>query len=56
MRFRIFLLSALLGIGAFAAEVPRKSPEFVIVPPDGKQILLSSYHGKVVCFLFILST
>jgi len=55
MRKRILFLT-LLGLSAFAAQVPRKSPEFVVMPPDGKQVLLSSYHGKVVCFLFILTT
>jgi len=49
-------LAGLLAASMFATTIPRKSPEFVIVPPDGKQILLSSYHGKVACFLFILTT
>jgi len=37
--------------------VPRKSPEFTIVEPSGKQTLLSSFKGKVVVieFLFIQS-
>jgi hypothetical protein len=40
----------------FAAEVPRKSPEFAVELPDGKQVLVSSYRGKVLCLAFILST
>jgi peroxiredoxin len=32
--------------------MPRKSPEFTIVQPSGKEILLSSYRGKVVLLGF----
>jgi peroxiredoxin len=32
--------------------MPRKSPEFAIVQPSGKEILLSSYRGKVVLLGF----
>jgi len=39
-----------------AATLPRKSPEFAIQMPDGKQLLLSSYKGKPVCLAFILTT
>lgn len=56
MRTRILLLLALFSACSFAAKAPRKSPEFAITTPDGKQLLLSSYRGKVVCFLFILTT
>jgi len=37
--------------------VPRKSPEFTIYEPSGKQVLLSSFKGKVVMieFLFLKS-
>ena len=38
-----------LTVSAFATPpVPRKSPEFTITDPAGKQILLSSYKGKIV--------
>ncbi len=47
---------ALLAGGAFAAEVPRKAPDFAIQMPDGKQVLVSSYKGKVLCLAFILTT
>jgi peroxiredoxin len=36
--------------------VPRKAPEFTIVEPSGKQTLLSSYKGKVVCIEFLYTT
>lgn len=32
--------------------LPRKSPEFTISPPGGKDTLLSSYRGKVVLIGF----
>jgi len=39
-----------------AAPVPRKAPEFVILSPDGKQTLLSSYRGKTVVLAFMFTT
>jgi peroxiredoxin len=39
-----------------APPVPRKSPEFTIHDPSGKQILLSSYRGKVVVMPFMFTT
>jgi peroxiredoxin len=39
----------------FAAEVPRRSPEFAIQLPSGKQALLSESRGKVVALIFILT-
>ena len=56
MRTTILLTLALLAGSAFAAEVPRKAPEFAIQMPDGKQVLVSSYKGKVLCLAFILTT
>ncbi len=56
MRLKIFLTLALLAGSAFAAQIPRKSPEFAIQLPDGKQLLVSSYQGKVLCLVFILTT
>jgi len=56
MRPKSLLLTAIFTITSFAATVPRKSPEFFITPPDGKQVALSSYQGKVVCLLFMLTT
>lgn len=39
-----------------APPVLRHSPDFVIRLPDGKQMLLSSLHGKVVALMFIHTT
>lgn len=50
---------AVLGLlaGSLAAiDIPRKSPEFAIQMPDGKQLLVSNYRGKVLCLVFILTT
>jgi len=33
--------------------MPRKAPEFTVIEPSGKQILLSSFKGKVVALAFI---
>jgi len=40
-----------------SASIPRKSPEFTIHEPSGKQVLLSTFKGKVVMieFLFLRS-
>jgi hypothetical protein len=51
----IVTLAALLG-SAFAAEIPRKSPDFTIQLTDGKQVRVSDYQGKVLCLVFILTT
>jgi hypothetical protein len=55
MRSKILTALALLG-AAFAADVPRKAPEFSVQLPDGKPALVSSYRGKVLCLLLILTT
>jgi hypothetical protein len=55
MRRRI-LLFALLAVSAFGIEIPRKSPEFVVEFSGGGQKLVSQYRGKVLCFVFILTT
>lgn len=49
-RLCAFLLLASLAIAA--PPVPRPSPEFTIVEPNGKQVLLSSFRGKVVLLGF----
>jgi peroxiredoxin len=36
--------------------VPRPAKEFTFVDPSGKQTLLSSYKGKVVCIQFLYTT
>ncbi len=46
-----------LSVAAFAAmPVPRPSKEFTFTQPGGKQTLLSSYKGKVVCVQFLYTT
>jgi hypothetical protein len=55
MRSKTLSTLALLGT-AFAADIPRKAPEFAVQLSDGKQALVSSYRGKVLCVAFILST
>ena len=56
MRETLLVPIALLCGSLFAAEIPRKAPEFAIQLPDGKQALVSNYHGKVLCLVFILTT
>jgi peroxiredoxin len=46
----------LLLFPAFAANVPRPSPEFVIRQVDGNQKLLSNYKGKVIALEFLQTT
>jgi hypothetical protein len=55
MRSKILLVAGLLG-AAFAADVPRKASEIGVQLPGGKQALVSSYRGKVLCLAFILTT
>ncbi len=55
MPTKILTALALLG-AAFAADVPRQAPEFAVHLPDGRQALVSSYKGKVLCLAFILTT
>jgi thiol-disulfide isomerase/thioredoxin len=52
MLLRWFLLAGC----AFAATIPRHSPEFAIDMPNASQTLLSQYKGKVVMLAFILTT
>ena len=53
----IVLVIAGFALVAPAAPLPRQSPEFSIVTPDGATFLLSSLTGKVVVveFLFVKS-
>ena len=47
----VFALSAL-----FAADLPRKCPDFVVHMPDGKNLPLASYRGKLLAVAFISTT
>ncbi|HUS08713.1 MAG TPA: TlpA disulfide reductase family protein, partial [Bryobacteraceae bacterium] len=53
--FLTFALAAVL-LPLDAAEVPRKSPDFAIQLPGGKQVQLSQYRGKVVALEFLYTT
>jgi len=60
-RVRIAVAAGLIFFAAFPAKavmpaVPRKSPELTIVEPSGKQLLLTSFRGKVVLVAFIHTT
>jgi peroxiredoxin len=50
--FVIVATTAFAAIALAIPPLPRKSPEFTIVEPGGKQTLLSSYRGKVVLLGF----
>lgn len=56
MRAKIIVTLTLLLGAAFAAEIPRKSPDFVIQLTNGQQTKVSDYRGKVLCLVFILTT
>ena len=56
MNIKKLAVVPLLFGSLFAADIPRKSTEFAIHLPDGKQILASEYRGKVLCLVFILTT
>ena len=53
---KILAMMTLAAIAAAAAEVPRKTPEFVIQMLDGKDQLLSKYRGKMVVIEFFSPT
>lgn len=52
---RIISLALLAGLG-FAADLPRKAPDLAVVLPDGRKVMVSDYHGKVLCMVFMLTT
>ena len=56
MTQKLTAIALLLAFAAFAIgappSTPRQSPEFTIIEPSGKQILLSSFKGKVVAIEF----
>ena len=59
LAMRVLAASAFvaLSVSAFAIPpVPRKSPEFTITDPSGKQILLSSLRGKIVVMPLMFTT
>ena len=56
MSLKKLALLVAFAASSFAQQIPRKSAEFVVKLPDGKELLLSSLRGKVVCLAFIVLT
>ncbi len=59
MRFGILpaaLAAVAVALTSAAAEVPRPAPEFAVKLPNGQQLLLSQFRGKVVALEFLLTT
>ena len=52
---QLALLAAFAAV-SFAQQIPRRAAEFAIKLTNGKEILLSSMRGKVVCLTFIVTT
>lgn len=55
-RRQFLALSGVWVTGAAGATIPRKAPELAVFLPGGRQLLLSSYRGKVVAVEFLLTT
>jgi peroxiredoxin len=54
---RVFAALLLCGAATIqGAELPRPSPDFTFVMPDGAQKKLSDYKGKVILAEFLLTT
>lgn len=56
---KVATVAGLLALGVVALALPplpRKAPELTIVQTSGKQMLLSSYKGKVVVVEFLYTT
>jgi peroxiredoxin len=53
---RLFVVLTLFVLPLLGAVVPRPAPEFVIKTPDGRQVLLSQFRGKVVALEFLFTT
>jgi thiol-disulfide isomerase/thioredoxin len=59
VKIKLIAFAALFVLAISSAAmppVPRKSPEFTIIEPSGKQTLLSSFKGKVVVLAFVHTT
>ena len=48
----LLLALSIVASGMPPAPIPRRSPEFAITEPSGKQVMLSSFKGKVVALEF----
>ena len=56
MRSIILAAVALLAGAAWAADIPRPAPDFLVTLPDGNLRKVIDYRGKVLCLTFILTT
>jgi peroxiredoxin len=54
--FKVVALAGLSLLPAMAVDVPRPAPEFSVKMPNGGQILLSKYRGKVLAVEFLFTT
>src|SRR5260370_30371210 len=50
------LLTFAFVAASLQAQIPRPAPDFAVRMPDGKDIHLSQYKGKVLLLEFILTT
>jgi peroxiredoxin len=50
------LAATILAAPGFAAQAPRKAPEFVFHDVNGTERLLSSYKGKTIALAFMYTT
>lgn|GEM_PF-199147 len=53
---KLYRWAVLLALPLSAAQVPRPAPEFAVKLPNGEQLLLSHFRGKVVALEFLLTT
>jgi peroxiredoxin len=56
MAHRLIALGIGLALVLGAAQIPRPAPELTVPLPDGRQISLSQYRGKVVLLAFVHTT
>lgn len=58
LRTKLFapVAALLLTAAASAVSIPRPSPEFAITMPNGSQVLLSQFAGKIVLLEFLYTT
>ena len=55
-KFVFVLVSSMAITAAWAADVPRKCPDYAVHMPDGRTVPLNQYRGKVVAMAFISTT
>jgi thiol-disulfide isomerase/thioredoxin len=55
-KFTVLLVSSIAIVAAWAADVPRKCPDYAVHMPDGRTFPLDRFRGKVVAVAFISTT